>query len=144
MMLDPHAPFRRLCLLTLGLLCGCGANNGLAPVQGRVLLDGQPVAGAAVLFELESGGVPATGVTDASGQFSLSTSGRGVGAPLGKNGVSVSKQVIAQPNRKVEEGEIVAMKSQTPIKYASPQTSGLTIDVQPGMPPVELQLQSGK
>jgi hypothetical protein len=141
---DSSEPYRPLCLLALGLLCGCGANNGLAPVQGRVLLDGQPIAGAAVLFEPESGGVPATGVTDASGQFSLTTSGRGAGASLGKNSVCVSKQVIAQPNRKVEEGEIVAMKSETPVKYASPQTSGLTIDVKPGMPPVELQLQSGK
>ncbi len=30
------------------------------------------------------------------------------------------------------------MKSLTPPKYASPQTSGLTVEVKPGMEPVEL------
>jgi hypothetical protein len=133
-----------LCLVCIGLLGGCGGDQGLAPVKGRVLLDGQPVERAAVMFEPESGGVPATGVTDSNGEFSLTTTGRGVGASLGKNGVSVSKQVIAQPGRKVEEGEIVAMKSETPVKYASPQTSGLIIEVKRGMEPVELQLKSGK
>jgi hypothetical protein len=125
-------------------LPGCGGDQRFVPVQGRVLLDGKPVAGAAVLFEPEGGGVPATGVTDGSGEFSLSTSGRGAGAVTGKHSVSVSKQVAAQPNRKVEEGEIVPMKFETPEKYASPQTSGLTIEVTRGMAPVELQLISGR
>lgn len=133
-----------ICLVGLAMLAGCGGGDGLAPVKGRVLLDGQPVAGAAVMFEPEGGGVPATGVTDASGEFSLATSGKGAGATLGKNGVSVSKQVAAQPNRKVEESEIVPMKSETPVKYASPMTSGLSVEVKRGMAPVELQLSSGK
>jgi hypothetical protein len=131
-------------LCCAGLLSGCGADRGLAPVQGRVVLDGKPVEGAAVMFEPESGGIPATGITDAKGEFSLTTTGRGTGATIGKNGVSVSKQVIAEPNRKVEESEIVAMKSETPVKYASPRTSGLSFEVKRGMAPVELQLTSGK
>ncbi len=131
-------------LCCVALLSGCGANGGFAPVKGRVLLDGKPVDGAAVLFEPESGGVPATGVTNSNGEFSLSTTGHGAGAAIGKHGVSVSKQVIAQPNRKVEESEIVAMKSETPEKYASPRTSGINIEVKSGMAAVELQLTSGK
>jgi hypothetical protein len=130
-----------ICLL---LLSGCGANGGFAPVNGRVLLDGKPVENAAVLFEPETGGMPATGVTNSNGEFSLSTTGHGPGAAIGKHGVSVSKQVVAQPNRKVEEGEIVPMKHETPEKYASPSTSGFSIEVKPGMAAVELQLTSGK
>lgn len=133
-----------LVLIILGLLAGCGGDRGLAPVTGRVLLDGKPLEGAAVLFEPEAGGVPATGVTDAGGKFTLATTGRGAGASLGKNGVAVSKQVVAEPGRKVEEGEIVAMRSETPAKYASPRTSGITIEVKRGLDPVELQLSSGK
>jgi len=66
--------------ITAVLLAGCGS-DGLVPVKGRVLLDGQPLDGAAVLFEPEGGGVPATGVTDASGGFTLATSGRGEALP---------------------------------------------------------------
>lgn len=128
----------------LVILAGCGGDSGFAPVSGRVLLDGKPIEGAAVLFEPESGGVPATGVTNANGEFSLSTTGHGPGAAVGKHGVSVSKQVVAQPNRKVEEGEIVAMKYLTPEKYASSRTSGINIEVKRGLSPVELQLSSAK
>jgi hypothetical protein len=129
--------------IAICLFVGC-SNDGLVPVKGRVQLDGKPIEGAAVLFEPEGGGVPATGVTDANGDFTLSTSGRGEGAATGMNKVSVAKQVPVLPNRKVEEGEIVPMKSETPEIYASPQTSGLTVDVKRGMAPVELQLKSGK
>ena len=124
-------------------LSGCGG-NGLAPVNGRVLLDGKPIENAAVMFQSEDGGVPATGITGPNGEFTLTTTGLGNGASLGMNGVTIVKSVNAQPNRKVEEGEIVPMKYETPTKYASIQTSGLTVEVKNGMEPVELQLKSGK
>ncbi len=131
-------------LCCVALLSGCGSDQGFVLVKGRVLLDGKPVENAAVLFEPELGGVPATGVTNSNGEFSLSTAGQGVGAAIGKHGVSVSKQVVAQPNRKVEEGEIVPMKYETPEKYASPRTSGTSFEVKAGMAAVELQLTSGR
>jgi hypothetical protein len=134
---------RNYLLIAICLLAGC-SRDGLVPVKGRVLLDGQPVEKAAVLFEPDGGGVPATGVTDANGDFTRSTSGRGAGAAAGLNKISVAKQVPVQPNRKVEEGEIVPMRSETPDIYASPRTSGLSVDVKRGMAPVELQLKSGK
>ncbi len=120
-------------------LVGCGADNGLAPVRGRVLLDGQPLEGAAVMFHPVGGGVPSTGVTGSNGEFEMATA-QAKGASLGKNDVSVVKQVNAASNRKTEESEIVPMKLLTPAKYASPQTSGLSIDVKRSMENVELQL----
>lgn len=122
------------------VLAGCGEDNGLVPVRGRVLLDDQPVEGAAVMFQPDQG-VPATATTDAKGEFEMSTP-QGKGAAVGMNKISVSKQVAANPNRKTEESEIVAMKSLTPPKYASPQTSGLSAEVKRGMEPVELKLSS--
>ncbi len=122
------------------VFAGCGEGNGLVPVKGRVLLDDQPVEGAAVLFQPDQG-VPATATTDAKGEFEMSTS-QGKGATVGMNKISVAKQVAIASNRKTEESEIVPMKSLTPPKYASPQTSGLSVEVKRGMEPVELKLSS--
>lgn len=131
-------------ILACAFCCFAGcSDNGLAPVSGKVVIDGKPIENAAVLFQPEDGGVPATGVTGPNGEFTLSTGGI-PGAALGKNSVSVAKSVAAQPNRKIEESEIVPTKLETPVKYASPKTSGITIDVKRGMPPVELTLSSGK
>ena len=127
----------------LGLASGCGGDHGLAPVSGRVTLDGTPLADAAVLFQAEGGGVPATGVTDKEGNFEMST-GELKGVAIGKNSVSVVKEISLQPKGKVEESEIVPTKLLTPPKYASPQTSGLSVDVKPGMESVMLELVSGK
>ncbi len=125
----------------LTFVSGCGSGNGLIPVRGRVLLDDQPIEGAAVMFQPVSGGLPATATTGANGEFELETS-QAKGATAGENKVSVAKQVAITSNRKTEESEIVPMKSLTPPKYASPQTSGLSVDVQKGMKPVELKLIS--
>ncbi len=133
-----HLSFFAFCLLV-----GCGDNSGLAPVTGRATLDGEPLVEAAVLFQPDGGGVPATGVTDKDGKFELTT-GELKGAAVGKNGVSVIKEISVQPKRKIEESEIVPMKMLTPPKYASPQTSGLTVEVKTGMEPVQLELVSGK
>jgi len=122
-------------------LAGCGKDNGLAPVTGRVLLDGKPLEGAAVMFQPTGGGVPATGVTGAGGEFEMMT-GQTKGAALGNNNISVVKQENVSTTRKVEESEIVPMKMLTPPKYASPQTSGLSVEVKRGMEPVELKLMA--
>jgi hypothetical protein len=129
-----------LCICIFG---GCNG-NGLVPVKGQVLLDGKPIENAAVMFqqEGEGAGVPATGVTNQNGEFTLTTPGVGEGATLGMHGVTVVKSVNAEPNKKIEEGEIVRMKQETPIKYASTKTSGLTVEVKRGMPHVELKLVS--
>lgn len=68
-------------------LAGCGEDNGLVPVRGRVLLDDQPVEGAAVMFQPDQG-VPATATTDAKGEFEMSTP-QGKGAAVGIDRKSV-------------------------------------------------------
>jgi len=51
------------------VLSGCGPKGPeLAPVEGVVTLDGQPLEGATVLFHAEGGGRPSTGTTDANGR----------------------------------------------------------------------------
>src|SRR3954453_22377178 len=74
-------------LLALVALCGlpgCGADPyAMAPVSGRVTVDGQPVAGLRVSFEPIGGrhrplpGPDSTAVTDADGRYTLSTTDAG-------------------------------------------------------------------
>lgn len=122
---------------------GCGGSGPrLAPVEGLVTLDGTPLEGAVVLFHPEAGGKPATGLSDEAGKFVLRTLEEGDGAQVGLNSVSVTKESKRESKGKVEEGEITDIALETPAKYASPKLSGLSVDVQPGMPPVTLELTS--
>jgi hypothetical protein len=111
-------------------------------VEGVVTLDGNVLEGAVVLFEPDGGGRPATGTTDAQGKFALQTTEEGDGARVGMNLVAVVKETKRRADIEVEEGVIVPVEFETPVKYASPRTSGLKVDVQPGMDPVKLDLVS--
>ena len=54
-------------------LAGCGGSR-TTPVEGVILLDGKPLANAAVQFTPQGeSGRDATGQTDQNGQFSMST-----------------------------------------------------------------------
>ena len=122
-------------------VAGCGSDGlQLVPVEGTVMLDGKPLEGASILFQPDAGGRPATGVSDANGKFTLTTMEPGDGAQVGMNKVSVAKEQVVASKRKLEEGEFEPIKFLTPVKYASPNTSGLTVNVKEDMPPVELKL----
>ncbi|RMG00676.1 MAG: carboxypeptidase regulatory-like domain-containing protein [Planctomycetota bacterium] len=124
-------------------LAGCGKKGPqLTPVEGVVTLDGQPLEGAMVLFEPQEGGRPATGLTDAQGHFTLKTLEPGDGAQVGVNAVAVTKEKENPNAPPVEEGEIVPIEYATHPLYASPKTSGITVNVQPGMGPVTIELKS--
>src|SRR4051812_6690607 len=77
-------------------LPGCGQVS-MAPVKGKVTCNGKPVANAAIVFspvpkndaDRESG-KPATGYTDAEGNYRLSTFKNFDGALVGKHRVTVS------------------------------------------------------
>lgn len=138
-------PALAVLFLVVVVLTGCSSKGPeLAPVEGVVTLDGTPLEGATVLFHPADGGKPATGTTDAQGKFTLTTQNLGEGAQVGMNNVSVSKEKKAESPANVEEGEIVDVNLETPPKYASPKLSGLSVDVQPGMPPVTLELKTGE
>jgi len=85
-----------LILAGLVVLPGC-VKSSIAPVKGRVMFDGEPVANAAITFspvptndgDLESG-KPATGFTDQDGNYILSTFKALDGALVGEHRVTVS------------------------------------------------------
>ena len=126
--------------LTSLVAAGCHRGPDLVPVNGQVTLDGQPVEGAAVMLHPENGGRPATGKSDAAGQFALTTLSEGDGALPGKHKVTVA---LTKMLREIKEGDPwdeSAVEYVVPARYGSPQTSGLSAEVVDGMPPLELKL----
>jgi hypothetical protein len=79
--------------IVLGL--GCPQQGASGPktyaVTGTVMQDGKPVDGATVTFVPAGEGKSATGVTDASGKYTLTTSKAGDGAAAGQYGVKIVK-----------------------------------------------------
>jgi hypothetical protein len=81
------------------LVAGCGGSSSLAPVSGRVTLNGQPLAKAAVVFQpiVAKGGTndpgPGSGgFTDADGRYTLTQTGtKHKGAVLGKHKVQITR-----------------------------------------------------
>jgi hypothetical protein len=99
----------RLYLLVFGIGAlatagGCGAKP--VPVKGVVTLDNRPLANASVLFHSqESGGKDATGYTDATGAFELTTVRLKDGALPGLYKVTVqySEPIEVSPELKTAE-----------------------------------------
>ena len=88
-----------LAALALWMTAGCGGGvdqtADLVPVRGKVRLDGQPVAGAYLVFRPEGAtkGGGGSGVTDENGLYELRSPDGRMGAPVGNYRVVVSNQV---------------------------------------------------
>jgi hypothetical protein len=89
---------RRILLLGLLLLlaAGCGSSK-IAPVSGRVTLNGKPLPNASVTFAPVGGkgnqepGPSSAGKTDADGRYTLALIGQdGKGAMIGKHKVRIA------------------------------------------------------
>ena len=73
------------------LLGGCGGDSQLGQVTGRVTVDGQPLAGAAVEFNPVGRGSSSYAQTDQAGRYQLYQGPRTAGALPGQYRVSISK-----------------------------------------------------
>ena len=126
-------------VVLVGML-GCGGKPDTAPtakVTGTVTYKGQPAQRASVGFIPDGGpgGRPASGTTDASGKFTLTTFAPSDGAVPGKH-----KVVITEASGSSEPPPMPGMpgykekKSKFPAKYGNPQTTTLSAEVKPGGP----------
>ncbi len=112
--------------LALLLIVGCGRGTPLTmPVKGIVTFQGSPLAEADVAFTPE-GGRPATGKTDAAGQFRLTTFRTNDGAMIGQHIVTVCKHVKRDPNATGAYFDYVQV---TPEKFGRPNESPLRAEV---------------
>ena len=143
---------RLVLLLVFPLLVagsGCGPKRPTTvPIRGLIMLDGKPVAGAAVMLMPQFDGRPALGVTSDSGEFTLTTFTDGDGAMPGKHIVTVTLQrttgFVADKDG-LSGGvapEGVRQEWLVPQRYSDPKTSGLTAEVKAGMQPLRWELTS--
>ena len=136
-------------LILPALIAGCGPSlPATRYVNGVVTLDGRPVEGAAVLFSPDEGR-PASGTTNAQGEFELQTFAPGDGAVLGTHKVTVTLKNVSGVSADPDglSGEVAPGGMQVewvvPEHYANPTTSGLTVDVDDDLSlPVPLSLTS--
>lgn len=136
-------------LLITPLAIGCGPTaDTVAPVSGRVTVDGKPVKNASIQFT-PVGKRAAGAITDDNGNYKLSTYGQFDGAVLGEHKVAISlrKPIYMGPPKKNPDPEPVSddpnvltvrpaeggvpkqaqqWKSPVPEKYWDDSTSGLT------------------
>jgi len=124
-------------ILAIGslLAAGCGGSGEkLAPVEGTITLDGEPLANAKVEFELSAespsygkmSGSPAYGRTDAKGRYKLKYTPEKDGAPVGKHVVRITTRDTTID----AEGNEVQVPERLPPKYNL--DSELTAEVKPG------------
>ena len=104
------------CLLFVSVVAGCGKSGPeIAPVSGRIKVDGQPMENVDIVFQPEDSRSPSYGRTDKDGHYTLGYK-RGVeGALVGSHGVSisVSRELVRNPpqikntelHREVESGK---------------------------------------
>jgi hypothetical protein len=127
----PRTPLRGGLVLAALAVLGCGHDDSLTPVRGRVFFRGQPLPGGTIVFtpDTERGGhgpLAASEIT-AEGRFSL-RSGDKLGAVPGWHRVT-----IAPPTLAVAPGQAVPPPTvELPRKYRDPEQSGLLREVRPG------------
>jgi hypothetical protein len=135
--------------VSLLVLLGCSKVGGpeFAPVTGRVMLNGQPLAMGTIHFVPDNArgttGPMSLGDMHADGSFSLRGPGKRVGAILGDHRVYLTmplpeigptpvvvdgEVVIQEPSRGVAAGTV----RQVPKKYLQAETSGWSATVATG------------
>ena len=148
-------------LLSLFTLVGCGGPKGPAVtvVSGTVMLDGEPLEGASVVFHpTSSSGLAGAGKTSADGTFGLSTfrATPGAGVVPGEYVVTIRKEEWPQfeepedddPDyeRKMAKVERDMERARptyvTPQAYGDEETSGLTATVSTGENKIVFELSS--
>lgn len=123
---------------------GCGSADPVpqiekvVPVSGTLTFAGKPLEGFQVTLIPTDGRRAATGVTDASGQFTLGTNTIGDGAPAGQCKLAVvwvgpqveeipgQEEMIDNPSRLPKAPVTI------PSKYSNPDTSGLVEEIPDG------------
>jgi hypothetical protein len=160
MLISQSSPWKLSSFLLLVCL-GCSGENlePVYPVSGTITSKGKPVEGAIVAFTPTTPGVgiSASGVTDSSGVYKLTTRMSGDGAAAGKYDVTVAKydkklepkksqgsDKLADPYditneyptgyNEMQASEIAASLSKNllPPKYANPTSSKLNAEVKSG------------
>jgi hypothetical protein len=128
--LHSHVPCVTAVILFLAGIVGCGG-SGVAPVSGRVTLDGRPLEHADVMFQPDGSQRLSAGRTDADGRYELAYKRGEPGAIVGEHSVRiyVSPELVRNPPR-------------IPSRYDS--QSELRVEVKPDDNVFNFDLESDK
>lgn len=133
------------CCIVLGLgllLVGCNRGLQVAPVAGRVTLDGKPLKFGSVMMQSGSGGQAAIGEIQPDGSFVMSTFRPEDGAIVGQHRIRVTCFSAQDPAVRATAGDTLG-KLLIPQKYTVFSASGLTADVPAeGLPELLLELKT--
>jgi hypothetical protein len=111
---------------------GCGKSGPqIAPVHGRVTLDGRPLVRADITFQPEGAQRASIGRTDDEGHYELAYKRGEPGAIVGKHTVHVEVS-----------SELVKNPPPIPARYAA--NSELHHQVEPGENEIDLKLESDR
>ena len=90
-----------ICFVALVMsFAGCGKTvSDIAPVTGRITLDGKPLEKADILFQPDGSKPPSSGRTDADGRYQLVYKRGVMGGNVGSNTVqiTISPDVVSNP-----------------------------------------------
>lgn len=122
----------RLVLLVAAVTAGCGAGRSppLGEVEGRVVLDGEPLAAARVVFQPLPTGRASQGTTDASGRYRLVYLRDLPGAMVGRHEVRITT------------GDEMVPEERLPERYHA--ATVLKADVVRGPNRIDFELQAGE
>ena len=115
----------------------------MAPVEGVVTLDGEPLPAGRITF-WPAGGRSGSGWIAEDGRFVIGTFQPDDGALVGRHRVSVTPAVQAegQPDFDQDPPPSGWPRSKIPVRYSNPDSSGLAFDVKPGVNRFEIDLTS--
>jgi hypothetical protein len=111
--------------LLVTVVVGCSRGPKLYPVKCEIVLNGKPVAKAAVLLYQEKGGRPPSGQTDATGTVQLQS-------PPGEYTVIITACEYVTPPSGVEVSADTPVRWIIPEKFSRPNESPLTVKVAAG------------
>lgn len=132
--------YAKVCLAVVALsvvAAGCAQQGPRVEfVEGRVLLEGEPVEGATVSFSPvdPSSGLSAVGMTDVAGVFRLNAVRGGrpqAGTAIGEYRVAIMK-IIPDPAARLSATGPQKVIHVVPEPYGDAKTSGLLVAVQKG------------
>jgi hypothetical protein len=131
-------------LLGTALIGGCSGGSGdLAVVEGKVTYNGKPVPNGTVNFLPANGDKPsATGEIQPDGSYSLQTylgSRPSEGAVIGKHKVVVV--AMQDMSNRLPEERSPLPPPIVPVKYTSPATSDLEVQVESKKNTIDLDLK---
>jgi hypothetical protein len=117
---------------------GCGGGRSdLGQVSGVVMLDGQPLPHASLLFQPDGPGSPSFGQTDGSGRYFLQYDRDTQGAMLGMHTIKISTAV---PGDEEASPPVAEVPERVPPRYNA--ETELTRKVNAGSNEIDFELES--